>query len=221
MRGRRLVRVCMLALVVALVVVVVVRALRTDETRADEPSTATLADLRVVAPDLSAPYDRDRFGDGWRDADGDCLDTRQEVLAVESTTPVVMSDCAVVSGTWIDPWSGRTYTDPGDVEIDHTVALANAWRSGASTWTDTRRELFANDLTDPLALNALASAENSAKGDKGPDEWKPADQATWCAYATGWVRIKTHWDLSATPAERDALRAMLSGCGESAVATAG
>jgi hypothetical protein len=201
--------------VLALVVlaVLVLRVLDSDESPADEPGTpGTLAELRIAPPDRATPYDRERFGDGWIDADGDCRDTRQEVLAAESTTPVVMTDCAVVSGTWIDPWSGRTYTDPGAVEIDHTVALANAWRSGASRWTATRRERFANDFREPLALNALASAENSAKSDNGPDEWKPPDESTWCAYANAWVRIKTKWDLSATQAEHDALREMLAVC---------
>ncbi|HEX5094756.1 MAG TPA: HNH endonuclease family protein [Acidimicrobiia bacterium] len=211
MRGRRLVWV---GVVVAIVVaVLLVRALDSGKSPAEEPTVpGTLDALHVAEPDLSTPYDRDRFGGGWIDADGDCLDTRQEVLAVESTTPVVMTGCAVQSGSWTDPWSGRSYTDPGEVEIDHTVALADAWRSGASTWTDARREQFANDLTDPMILNALASAENAAKSDKGPDAWKPPDQSSWCVYASAWVRIKLRWDLSATRAEWNALRTMLETC---------
>ncbi len=86
-----------------------------------------------TAPSPTVPYDRDLYG-GWRDADGDCQDTRQEVLIAESLVPVALDSrgCRVVSGQWLDPYTGQTFTNPSDLDIDHFIPLAEAHRSGAA-----------------------------------------------------------------------------------------
>ena len=131
------------------------------------------------------------------------------LLIRTSRAPVTYTtarDCTVKTGLWTDPWSGRTTTVAHDLQIDHTVPLANAWRSGAWAWTHDQRVAYANDLADPDHLVAIISSENESKGDDGPDAWKPPNRAAWCRYALAWDHIESKWHLTATQAgmERDA-----------------
>lgn len=112
------------------------------------------------------------------------------------------------------------------MDIDHVVPLANAWRSGASKWTTAQRRAFANDLTNPQLI-AVTDNVNQAKGDDGPEAWKPplskfsfspADNdanglaSYYCTYAKMWVRVKYVYDLTITSAEKNALVSMLDTC---------
>jgi len=172
-----------------------------------------IAQLVIAAPHLEG-YDRDLFG-GEGDADHDCQNTRAEVLIAESRVPVTFTtpaSCTVATGQWVDPWSGAVTTSAAALEVDHTVALANAWRSGAWTWTPEQRVAFANDLTDDGHLIAIPSAENQSKADDGPDGWRPPLRTAWCAYARVWASIKAKWNLTATPAEWSAILEMASTC---------
>jgi hypothetical protein len=103
-------------------------------------------------------------------------------------------------------------TRAADFQIDHTVPLADAWRSGASTWTSERRAAFAQNLDIADQLNALRGALNTAKSDKTPDQWKPPLRSSWCRYATVWVDVKVTWQLTVTLKEHDALAVMLGTC---------
>ena len=159
-------------------------------------------------------YSRDDWRH-WIDEDGDCQDTRNEVLAAESLTDVTYrSDrrCRVDSGQWLAPYSGAIVAVPGDLDIDHMVPLANAHRSGAWQWSSERKRLYANYLDDPTHLIAVTARANRSKGAKGPDEWKPSDSSYWCQYAVDWVTIKFSWELTATPEEFTALDEMLETC---------
>lgn len=146
---------------------------------------------------VAQPYDRALY-DHWIDADGDCQDTRQEVLIRDSLVPPRLSEdgCRVVSGRWIDPYSGAAYTDPSDLDIDHLVPLAEAHRSGADTWTEGRRRAYANDLSSPLTLVATAAGENRSKADGDPLSWLPGTPDRWCAYTAAWTTVKARWGLS-------------------------
>ncbi|MFI5868505.1 DUF1524 domain-containing protein [Streptomyces sp. NPDC051546] len=93
------------------------------------------------------------------------------------------------SGIWVSVYDGVTITEAGKLDIDHTVPLANAWRSGAGKWTAQRRKEFANDLTRPQLL-AVSTATNRAKGDQGPEDWQPPAKTYWCMYATAWTNVK-------------------------------
>lgn len=169
---------------------------------------------QAPVPDDVPDYNRDEWGD-WIDADGDCQNTRQEVLIEESITPVkfkTAKQCVVVSGTWIDPYTGRQFTDPSDLDIDHVVPLANAHRSDASGWAKDRKRRFANYLKYKGHLIAVDLSQNRKKRDKGPEAWKPPDQGYWCEYAIHWIKIKDHWKLTATGAELAALKQMLNTC---------
>ena len=170
----------------------------------------------VIAPqDTAHPSSRKYFGDGWIDADGDCQNTRAEVLISESSAPVTFttsSNCTVAKGRWVDPWSGAVVTSATEVQIDHDVPLAEAWRSGAWAWTTEQRIAYANDLTDAWHLNALTNSENESKSDRDPAHWKPPLQSTWCLYARAWTTIKARYGLTADQAQWDALLTMARTC---------
>ncbi len=173
-----------------------------------------LAPLAVAEPSHADSYDRDLFTH-WIDADGDCQDTRAEVLVVESRVPVTFtsaSSCTVSTGDWLDPWSGAASTTARALDVDHTVPLANAWRSGAWSWTPEQRRAFANDLSDAPHLVAIPLGENRAKGDKGPEAWRPPSRSAWCEYARAWTAIKARWSLTASPSEWSALVEMGATC---------
>ena len=193
------------------------RAVRARERSTAVPSTTPavgeIAALRIADAHPEG-YNRDLFGD-WIDADHDCQDTRAEVLALESRVTVTYSSaaaCSVATGEWVDPWSGAVSTSARALDVDHTVPLANAWRSGAWAWTPEQRVAYANDLADAGHLIAIPLGENRSKGDDGPEAWRPPSVGSWCAYAQLWTSIKARWDLSATPAEWGALQEMAATC---------
>ncbi len=181
------------------------------------PGQALAVVMSVVVADLQSElprYDRDDWRH-WTDVDGDCQDTRQEVLIAESLIPVTFTSeeaCRVATGRWMGPYTGDVLEDPGKLDIDHMVPLANAHLSGGYRWSDERKELYANSLSYPGHLVAATAAANRSKGAKGPEEWRPPDRTYWCQYAMDWVAIKREWDLTATRAEAAALREMLDGC---------
>ena len=159
-------------------------------------------------------YNRKEWGD-WIDADGDCQNTRHEVLIAESTTQVgfkTAKECRVASGTWDGPFTGEQFNDPSDLDVDHMVPLANAHRSGGWAWNRAKKMRFANDLSYYGHLNAVLNSANRSKGSRGPEDWKPPDKSYWCEYATIWIKIKVDWDLTATQRELAALKVMLQTC---------
>ena len=169
----------------------------------------------VIADPHVDGYDRDLFASGWDDADHDCQDTRAEVLLTESQVPVAFTtaaSCTVATGQWLDPWSGTVSTSASALDVDHTVPLANAWRSGAWAWTPEQRVAFANDLADDAHLIAIPAGENRSKADDGPEAWRPPVLSAWCAYARVWTAIKARWNLTATLSEWSAILDMAATC---------
>ena len=133
-----------------------------------------LLDRLRVEGERPRGYDREAWPH-WIDADGDCRDARQEVLVAESLErpELAANGCRVVSSLWYDAYTGETYRDPTDLDIDHMVPLAEAHRSGGHDWSTERRVAFANDLEDSRSLIAVSAAANRAKGDQGPEDWLP------------------------------------------------
>ncbi|KAG5923901.1 hypothetical protein E4U42_004793 [Claviceps africana] len=103
------------------------------------------------------------------------------------------------------------FDEAHELDIDHMVPLKNAWISGASSWTTDRRRDFANDITRPQ-LWAVSAHSNRAKSDEGPDLWKPPLQDFWCTYSKSWIQVKSHYGLTVTDEEKDALSSMLDTC---------
>lgn len=161
-----------------------------------------------VARETNAGYDREKFPH-WVDADGDCEDTRAEVLSAESRTTAT-GGCTIKSGEWFSYYDYETWTDASDVDIDHLVALAEAWASGAKRWTSETRTRFANDLRDPRTLVAVTDNVNQSKGGRDPAEWMP--EFGRCRYVREWVATKLRWSLKVNPAEKRRVVDLADGC---------
>jgi hypothetical protein len=154
-------------------------------------------------------YSREEFPH-WHTVDGSC-DTREEVLKRDGEGVEVDSSCKATSGSWTSPYDGDTWTETSDVDIDHMVPLADAWRTGASEWTVDEREAFANDLENPQ-LWAVTDNVNQSKGDQTPDQWKPPLESDYCQYASAYTHIKFIYKLTVSDASKSALAEMLGTC---------
>ncbi|MFC3892438.1 HNH endonuclease family protein [Lentzea rhizosphaerae] len=174
-----------------------------------DTAKSELAGLTVRADGSMTGYSRDKFPH-WITQSGTC-NTREVVLKRDGTNVVTDSSCAATSGRWFSPYDGATWTAASDVDIDHIVPLAAAWRSGASSWTTAQRQAFANDLTRPQLI-AVTDNVNQAKGDQTPATWKPPLTSYWCTYAKMWVHTKYYWKLSVNSSEKTALTDMLGRC---------
>lgn len=165
-------------------------------------------------PSDSDTYNRDAYHTRWLDHDGDCMDTRDEVLAASSLVdPELGSDgCEVVAGRWRGPYTGKIFTDPVALDIDHVVPLAEAHESGAAEWRPERRHRYANDLEHEGALLAVEAGANRSKGSRDPAEWMPEREAFHCTYLEYWVEVKEVWDLRMNAVERRAVRRGLADC---------
>lgn len=174
---------------------------------------AVLAGLRVAPEGARTGYDRDLFPH-WVDDNGNRCNTREEVLIEESRSAAQVDafGCKVMAGDWVSLYDGLVFTAPGELDVDHVVALGEAWDSGASGWDTARRRAFANDLDHPQALRAVSASSNRSKSDLDPGQWKPTRDSAWCEYANDWVTVKKVWDLSADQNEIDDLRVMLGTC---------
>lgn len=152
----------------------------------------------------SAPYNRERFHH-WTDADGNGCSTRYEVLIEEAVEkPQVGENCRLSGGLWHSYYDDVVTDKIGKIHIDHLVPLSEAWKSGASDWTDEQREKFANDLGFMSTLIAVTGKSNMDKSDKDPARWMPKNQK--CRYLMEWGSVKLRYDLAADPAEKKAMR---------------
>ncbi|MCG2801256.1 MAG: HNH endonuclease family protein [Cellulomonas sp.] len=173
-----------------------------------------LTTLQVRDRDPLDGYSRDRFGTAWADVDRNGCDTRNDVLARDLTEVVVDDDgCRVLTGTLDDPYTGEQIDfvrgeHSADVQIDHVVALAEAWRTGAASWDAARRLALAND---PANLLAVQGAANQAKGAGDASEWLPSSGYR-CAYVLEQIRVKAAYSLWVTAQEQAAMGRVLSGC---------
>ncbi|MEU3350165.1 HNH endonuclease family protein [Streptomyces sp. NPDC037389] len=170
---------------------------------------AYLGKLTVAGEGPMTGYSRAKFPH-WITQHGEC-NTREVVLQRDGKDVEQDERCAAVSGTWVSPYDGATWDDASDIDIDHLVPLAEAWRSGASQWTTEQRKAFANDLTHPQ-LVAVTNSVNREKGDKDPAKWMPPLKSYACTYARMWVDVKYTYKLTVDSAEKNALTGILGGC---------
>ena len=156
--------------------------------------------------DLLTAYSREAYKH-WIDADGDCQNSRQEVL-VRDSNPEALEfrderECDVSKGEWLDPFTGETLTNPSDIDVDHLVPLGHAHIHGAWNWSEARREEYANYLENDTHLLAVRDAENQQKGEKAPHEYLPPNEAYHCEYVKEWIDIKRMWGLFLTVREAE------------------
>jgi len=184
----------------------------TPATGSRSSSTVTNGDLLAlleVRPEVTSPaYERSLFRH-WVDADSDCQDTRVEVLAREDRSDT-RHGCRTVTGAWSSWLDGRTFTAARSLDVDHLVALKEAWGSGAYAWPSSMREAYANDLGYEWALRAVSASSNRSKSDRDPAEWLPM-RAVRCDYVSRWMAVKYRWSLAVDERERAAIAKVLDG----------
>ncbi|MGC5165213.1 HNH endonuclease family protein [Luteimicrobium sp. DT211] len=176
-----------------------------------------LAALPVRERASSDGYTREQFGQAWEDVDHNGCDTRNDILRRDLEEPTYKSGgdtCTVESGVLRDPYTGHTIDfrrgpDSGAVQIDHVVALADAWQTGAQDWPADKRLALANDPANLLAVDGPANQDKSA-GDAST--WLPPNAGYRCAYVVRQLRVKAAYGLWVTRAEHDAMARTLRGC---------
>lgn len=157
-------------------------------------------------------YNRDEW-EHWSDFDGDCMNTRHEVLnnqAEYGTVKHSPDGCYVSRGRWLDPFSGEIYTRASDLDVDHVIPLKWAHTHGGANWSKEKKEMFANDQENLLAVD---DSLNQQKGAKGTDLWMPPNEGFWCGYLQIWNRVLTKYpDLKMVKSEETDFRRMLNTC---------
>lgn len=215
-----------LAVLIAAIVATVMQpelqqsAVSPPETPTDTTITAAHGDaaealnkIPVKGRAAKTGYTRTQFGEGWTAMNG--CDTRNVILRRDLTNIVVDSACRVMSGTLNDPYTGsvvaftRGETTSQAVQIDHVVALSNAWQTGAQTLTHEQRVAFAND---PLELLAVDGEANQQKSDGDAATWLPANKTYRCQYVSRQIAIKAKYQLWVTAAEKEAMLRVLQEC---------
>lgn len=178
-----------------------------------------LASLTVAEADYSVDYNRTKdFGPAWEDVDHNGCDTRNDILKRDLTNIVYRSDdptCTVATGTLADPYTGKAISfergvrTSSLVQIDHVVPLGNSIRHGADSWTQERREAFAND---PFNLIAVDGPTNGSKSDSGPADWLPPVASYRCAYVEHYIGVSAKYDLTISRRDAATSSRILSAC---------
>ena len=174
-----------------------------------------LLSLDVVSeqfPRPAEPYNRDKHFGGWLvDTSGkSCMNTRAFVLVRDSVTPVKMTanNCTVATGTWNDPYTGQPHLTAASIQIDHVVALKNAYMTGGHQWNAAKRCLYANYMGNNFHLLSVDGPQNLKKSDHTPQKYTPPNKAFVCEFLKDWLNIKLIWSLRITPPEGEAISSL-------------
>ncbi|CAN2241953.1 HNH endonuclease family protein [Candidatus Planktophila dulcis] len=192
----------------------------TASTAAEQPglAIATLETLPVKGRAPKTGYTRDQFGQAWADVDRNGCDTRNDILKRDLTSLTYKSktrNCVVLSGTLLDRYSGESINfirgniTSMEVQIDHVVALSNAWQTGAFKLTAEQRKALAND---PMNLFAVKGRLNSQKGDGDAATWLPPLKSFRCVYVAQQIAVKAKYSLWVVPPEKAAMLSILAKC---------
>jgi hypothetical protein len=163
----------------------------------------SLSTVPQISQDQESGYERSLFKH-WIDDDKNGCNTRAEVLISEAVVkPKVDKKCKISGGKWISPYDGKSVTNASQLDVDHLVPLAEAWRSGAWAWTAKQRQDYANDLGDERALIAVTLTTNRSKSDRDISDWLPS--LNTCGYVKNWIAIKIRYSLTYDAKEAKAL----------------
>lgn len=184
-----------------------------------EPASGTAAEavaaLTVKGRAPKTGYDRDQFGAAWTDVDRNGCDTRNDMLGLRLVNKDLSGTCKVLSGDLNDPYTGTwihfEIGGASEVDIDHIVAISDAWQKGASQWEFAKRVALAND---PLNIEPVEASANRQKGDSDAASWLPSNKPFRCQYVARQAAVKTKYDLWVTQAEQDAMLRVLEACPE-------
>jgi len=177
-----------------------------------------LATLPVKGRAPKTGYSREQFGPAWSDVDHNGCDTRNDMLRRDLTALALRPgtrDCVVLSGVLADPYTAaaihflRGNATSTAVQIDHVVALSDAWQKGAQQLSPAQRLSFAND---PLNLLAVDGPANQSKSDGDAATWLPPNKSYRCNYVARQISVKSSYGLWVTQAEHDAMARVLSDC---------
>ncbi len=162
----------------------------------------------------SDPYNRNKHFGGWLRDEGSagCLNTRGKVLVRDSADSVsyISNGCTVEAGLWNDPYSAQALKLAKDIQIDHVVALKNAYMTGAFEWDFKKRCLYANYMGNNFHLLSVSGKENLKKSDLTPNGYVPPNKAYSCQYIKQWLNVKLIWTLRITPQEAVAINKIAS-----------
>ncbi len=181
-------------------------------------ASSVLSSLPVKGRAAKTGYSRSQFGQAWADVDRNGCDTRNDMLKRDLTNiefKVKSRDCVVLSGVLLDRYSGETINfvrgnvTSMEVQIDHVVALSNAWQTGAFKLTLMQRTAFAND---PMNLFAVKGRLNSQKGDGDAATWLPPLKSFRCTYVAQQIAVKAKYSLWVTAPEKEAMTRILAAC---------
>jgi hypothetical protein len=181
-------------------------------------AAAVLETLPVKGRAPKTGYSRDQFGQTWADVNRNGCDTRNDILKrdlISITYKPKTRDCVVLTGILEDRYSGETINfvrgniSSMDVQIDHVVALSNAWQTGAFKLTMIERTALAND---PLNLFAVKGRLNSQKSDGDAATWLPPLKSYRCAYVAHQIAVKAKYSLWVTAPEKSAILGILAKC---------
>jgi len=177
--------------------------------------TEVIATVAVKGRAPKTGYSRAQFGPAWEDVNVNGCDTRNDILKRDLSEKVFKDSCIILSGVLADPYSGesinflRGVATSSLVQIDHVVALSNAWQTGAFKLSIEKRTAFAND---PLNLLAVKGALNSQKSDGDAATWLPPRKSYRCAYVARQVAVKAKYGLWLTPPEKAAIEKIILTC---------
>lgn len=176
-------------------------------------AAAMVAALPVKGRAPKTGYSRDQFGTGWVDINRNGCDTRNDILKLYLTAKVMSGSCKVLAGTLADPYTATSirfvYGGASEVDIDHMVALSDAWQKGAARWPFAKRVAFAND---PLNLQPTEAGANRAKGDGDAATWLPPNKSYRCTYVARQAAVKHKYGVWVTAPEKAAMLSILSSC---------
>ena len=172
-----------------------------------------LEKLEVKGRAPKTDYSREQFYSGWPNVDGCSL--RQKIIKREFGESAVLEECNVMAGEYDEPYTGehKKYSNRDEIsngiQIDHVVALSDAWQKGAQNLSSDERYAVA---TDPLNLLAVDAAANKKKSDGDAATWLPSNKRFRCQYVARQVSVKYKYRLWVTDAEKNAIFKVLENC---------
>lgn len=190
-------------------------------------SSQASAKLKKIKPGAAGnvDYDRKDWKHWTKAGKKSCWNTRNEVLAQEAVSgSIVYLDsskkvtkskskaCSVKSGKWEDPYTGKTFTNPSKLDIDHMIPLSYTANHGGQAWDAKKKEKYANVLNKPYHLVAVKAGANRQKGAKGPAAWKPSNKSYHCGYAVAWTNVASDWKLTLDQKDIKAIKGMMKTC---------